>query len=137
MSEHKGSFKTMCGNQRSDTDFIFHSKMKKASEEAFLQKIDVELLFSLRSGITLRATVTGVGSRTATTTAVACCFFLTLTDLCLMLLMPYLELLHGLGFIEQSEGHTAKQVFQIEDAFVRENFAYGVRWLGTLVQPFE
>jgi hypothetical protein len=54
-----------------------------------------------------------------------------------MLLMPYLKLLHGLGFIEQSERHAAEQVLQIEDSFVREDFADGIRRLGSLMQPFE
>ncbi len=54
-----------------------------------------------------------------------------------MLLMPHLEFLHGLGFIEQSERDTTQEVLQIEYTFVRKDFANGIRRLSTFMQPLE
>ena len=51
--------------------------------------------------------------------------------------MPLLELIHRSSVIEQSQFHTAQQVFQIKNTFVRKNAAYSIRRLSTLVQPIK
>jgi hypothetical protein len=74
---------------------------------------------------------------TAATATVAGGFFLALADLGLMLFVPNLELGHGRGFVEESEGYPAQEVLEEQHAFVRENPAHRIGGLGSLVQPFE
>jgi len=51
--------------------------------------------------------------------------------------MPLLEFLHSSGVIEQSQFHTAQQMFQVEHSLVGKDPANSIRGLGTFVQPIQ
>jgi hypothetical protein len=54
-----------------------------------------------------------------------------------MLFVPYLELGHSRGFVEETEGYPAQEVLEEQYTFIGEDPADGIRRLGSLMQPFQ
>lgn len=54
-------------------------------------------------------------------------------DFTLVLLVPFLELGHSRGLIEESQLYTAQEVFQVQYTFERQDLTNGVGGLSTFV----